>query len=86
MTRSAIQLARVGLAAGALFLTAGAAQACGPNPVMGSVCFFAFPFCPQGYEPVLGQQVEISDDVPYSRAMFSLVQDYYGQPPRTTLS
>lgn len=50
------------------------AQACGPEAYIGTVCAFAFNFCPQGWLPADGRQVPINNN----QALFSLISTNYG--------
>lgn len=51
------------------------ARACGPDPTLGSVCFFAFPFCPSGYVMANGATV------PNNQALYSLFGNAFGPSP-----
>ncbi|WP_168801041.1 phage tail protein [Peteryoungia ipomoeae] len=50
------------------------AQACGPESYIGTVCAFAFNFCPQGWLPADGRMVAINSN----QALFSLISNQYG--------
>ncbi|CUW39773.1 putative structural domain protein [Magnetospirillum sp. XM-1] len=51
------------------------AQACsGPEPYIGTVCFTAAQWCPNGYIPADGRQLTVQSN----QALFSLIGYYYG--------
>ncbi|MQX35604.1 phage tail protein [Roseospira navarrensis] len=75
----AVAGAAVGLAAVAL--TPRAAQACSSDPFIGSICFTAATFCPDGvYLSATGGMVQISQ----FQALFSLLGTTYGGNGTTT--
>lgn len=56
-----------------LSLTAPA-WACGSEPYVGEVCYFAFNWCPKGFLPADGTSVTVQQNT----ALYSLVGTYYG--------
>lgn len=51
-----------------------AAQACNTEPYIGTVCVFAFDWCPRGYVPVDGRSLSIRENT----ALFGLIGFSYG--------
>ncbi|WP_298236019.1 phage tail protein [uncultured Azohydromonas sp.] len=50
------------------------AMACGTDPYLGQICTFAFSFCPQGWLPADGRQMQISSNQP----LYSLLGTMFG--------
>jgi microcystin-dependent protein len=50
------------------------AAACGQDPYLGTICAFAFNFCPQGYAEADGSLISISQNT----ALFALLGTTYG--------
>jgi microcystin-dependent protein len=53
---------------------AGAAMACNTEPYIGTVCTFAFDWCPRGYVPADGRSLTIRENT----ALFGLIGFTYG--------
>lgn len=66
----------------ATILSASAAQACDPDPYLGTMCYTAADFCPKGYSKADGQELAITSN----QALFSLIGNYYGGDSRTTFA
>lgn len=60
----------------------GNALACGPDPLLGSICAVGFNFCPRGFAEANGQLLAISQNT----ALFSLYGTIYGGDGRTTFA
>jgi len=60
----------------------GTAQACQPEPYIGSVCIMAATFCPRGYAAADGQLLPIAQN----SALFSLLGTTYGGDGRTSFA
>lgn len=58
------------------------AAACNTEPFIGTVCMFAFTFCPRGYAEANGQLLPIAQN----SALFSLLGTTYGGDGRTTFA
>lgn len=54
--------------------------ACSTDPMIGSICYVGFTFCPRGYAEADGQLLDISSNT----ALFSLLGTTYGGDGRTT--
>lgn len=50
------------------------AQACNTEPTIGSVCVYAFDWCPRGYLPADGRSLTVNQN----QALFSLISFRYG--------
>jgi len=61
---------------------AGTASACAPEAYIGSVCFTAARFCPDGYLPTDGRIMPINNN----QALYSLLGNTYGGDGRTTFA
>lgn len=75
-------LLRGGAALGVAFgfaLSSTGASACGIDPYIGEVCFFAGTFCPDGYLAANGQELPVNN----YQALFSLLGANYGGDGRT---
>ena len=66
--------APLAVAAGFLAIDSKPALACGAEPYLGEVCFFAFNYCPQGYSYAGGQQMPVSN----YQALYALLGTMYG--------
>lgn len=75
-TKFSASLRRLSVAAtlGGVSLLPVAAQACGIEPYMAEVCAFATPYCPDGYLPADGRQMQVSQ----YQALYSLIGNLYG--------
>jgi microcystin-dependent protein len=60
----------------------GVSEACGPEPYIGSVCFTAASYCPEGYLPADGRMLNISQ----YQALFAVIGNVYGGDGRTTFA
>ena len=54
--------------------------ACSSDPMLGSICYVGFTFCPRGYANADGQLLDISSNT----ALFALLGTTYGGDGRTT--
>jgi microcystin-dependent protein len=69
--------------AGGIALHSGQAQACGSDPYVGEVCFFAGTYCPNGFLPADGSVLPVNQ---YA-ALYSLIgQQYVGGNGSTTFA
>lgn len=75
------RLAALLLASSALTLSTPA-LACGDTPMMGTVCIFAFDFCPHGYLEANGQILQVAQDT----ALYSLLGTRFGGNGTTTFA
>lgn len=66
----------------ALGFAAGSAQACGPEPYVGTVCTFGFNYCPTGYEVADGHLLQVTQN----QVLFALIGNVYGGDGRTTFA
>jgi len=64
----------------ALLAAPGAALACSDSPYIGTICTFAFNYCPQGFLPANGSLVQINTN----QALYSLLSTTYGGDGRST--
>lgn len=65
----------VGAGAGTLsVVTAAPAAACNLEPTIGSICTYAFDWCPRGYLPADGRTLQVNTN----QAIFSLIGFRYG--------
>lgn len=69
--RHALAAALLSAAAG---LSATPAAACGSDPFYGEICTFAGPYCPQGFVPADGRQLQISQNQP----LYAVIGATYG--------
>jgi len=60
----------------------GVSEACGPEPYIGSVCFTAASYCPEGYLPADGRMLNISQ----YQALFAVIGNVYGGDGRATFA
>ena len=74
-TPSTLRLPVLAALAAGFVLLDKPAQACGPDPYLGSICYFAFNFCPTGYVPANGGVVNGND------ALYSLLGQSFGSNP-----
>lgn len=76
------RLAISAVLAGTAVLTASPAQACSPEPYIGSVCMTAATYCPRDYAEANGALLPISQ----FSALFSLIGTTYGGDGRTSFA
>lgn len=74
--RHALAAALLSAAAG---LSATPAAACGSDPISGEICTFAGSYCPQGFLPADGRQLQISQ----FQVLFAVIGIAYGGDGRT---
>lgn len=60
--------------AGGLFAATPALACSGDSPYLGTVCYFAFPYCPEGFLPADGRSLAVTTN----QALYALLGNYYG--------
>lgn len=80
MKRSLFKLLAVPVALSAF--ASPPAMACGSDPYLGTVCTFAYNFCPRGWAPTNGQLLAIAQNT----ALFSLLGTQFGGNGQTTFA
>lgn len=78
--RSAFFVATV--VSGAVGFSSSAAASCGDQSYMGTICTFAFNFCPVGTLPTDGRTLPIASN----QALYSLLGTYYGGDGKSTFA
>lgn len=68
------------VSAGMLVIPSGPALACGEDSLVGSVCYTAASYCPQGMYPAQGAEMSFRNDMP----LYSLISTLYGGTQNVT--
>jgi microcystin-dependent protein len=79
---SAIKHSAALFLAGGLAAIATPASACNTEPYIGTICTFAFDWCPAGYVPADGRSLTIQQN----QALFGLIGFLYGGDQRTSFN
>lgn len=77
-----VRLLSGAIAATVVGLLPGTSFACGADPYIGEICVFATPYCPQGYLPADGREMQLRSN----QALYSLMGTRFGGDGKTTFN